>query len=77
MNPTATPLTPVQSAQNLPTTSKQQAAAASDVPFSQVLSGEIEHNRNSAEAREANRTETAGAASSNASNAATASADST
>lgn len=77
MNPTATPLTQVQSAPNPSTTNRQQAAASSDVPFSQVLSGEIEHNRNSAEAREANRTEAAGAASSNASNAATASADPT
>lgn len=74
MNPISTHLTQVQSAQNPSTTSRQQAAASSDVPFSQVLSGEIEHNRNSAEAREANRLE---AASEAASNAATASVDST
>lgn len=73
MNPTATPLTQVQPAQNPSTAGRQQAGASSDVRFDQVLSGEIEHQRNNAEAREANRTREAGEASSNA---VTASADS-
>lgn len=75
MTPTATPLTQVQPAQNPSSTNKPQAAS-SEVPFSQVLSGEIEHNRHSAQGREASRTETASEASSNASNGETASADS-
>lgn len=75
MNPTATHLTQVQSAKSPSEAGRQQASPAPEVPFSQVLSGEIAHNRNSAQTRETNRTEAD--AKKAESNATTASADST
>ena len=75
MNPTATNLTQVQPAKSPSATARQQSAPAPDVAFSQVLSGEIEHNRNSAQAREVSRKEAD--SKTGESNAAIASADST
>ena len=56
MNPTATNLNPVNAAKS-PSENGRQAAAAPDVSFSQVLSSEMEQNRNSAKTREENRVE--------------------
>lgn len=52
MNPTATHLSQVNAANSSSASAKHQTSAAPDVPFSQVLSSEIEQNRSSAKAGE-------------------------
>ena len=56
MNPTATHLNPVNAPKN-PSENGRPAAAAPDVSFNQMLTSEMEQNRNSAKIREENREE--------------------
>lgn len=55
MNPTATQLTQATPVKNPSATGRQQAGPTPDVPFSQVLSGEIAHHQQNAQAHEAHR----------------------
>lgn len=57
MNATTPPLNPINSTSSPSTAGKQQTAAAPDVPFNQVLAGEIAQNKRSAKAREDSRTD--------------------
>ncbi len=55
MNATPMNINPANAVQAQPTAGKQQDAAAPDVPFSQVLSGEIARNGGEATGRGRNR----------------------
>lgn len=59
MNPTATQVTQATPAKSPSETARQSAGPTPDVPFSQVLSGEIAHHQQRAQARDAHRLDAA------------------
>lgn len=59
MNPTATQVTQATPAKSPSETARQSAGPTPDVPFSQVLSGEIAHHQQRAQTRDAHRLDAA------------------